>query len=430
LIFGGNFYDESTPTGNPPFVSAWIGWVAKPANGDASCTTPSSAFGTQTSPALKNGDGTTKAFTPVPVSTMTSSTDGYIVSAFDAGGNVAFPAAPTPQNKLAIWHLNSNGVLFSHSDIAVTTFAMPSPAPQLGGTFPIDTLDARLTQAAGDPTSGIWTVHTVDGPGGRSVSRWYEIKVLGSTPSLTQQGDIASASSWVFNGAVSPRFDAAGAAIFYNRSNASIDPLIAGQVRFSTTPLSAMEPGELLLASSSAADTDFSCNFGGGGFPCRWGDYSGASPDPIQPGVVWGTNQFNTATGPVPAWSTENFAVLFVAPPTSVAAVAGDQSAYVRWTPTSNPPITTYTVTAYVGSGAVGSIDVPYPATSVNFRGLTNGVTYTFTVIAHGIGDSSPESPHSNAVIPSRAVLPIPTPPLPTRSPISQSTPAPTPIGR
>jgi hypothetical protein len=145
--------------------------------------------------------------------------------------------------------------------------------------------------------------------------------------------------------------------------------------------------------------------------------------------VVWGTNQFITAATDLPAWATENFAVLFVAPPTSVTAVAGDQSAYVTWTPTSNPPITTFTINAYVGASIVKSIDVTSSA-STKFYGLTNGVTYTFTVMANAIGDSSPESPHSNAVTPTRAAGQVSPIPAPTRTPANQSSPVPPPSGR
>ena len=381
LIVGGNFYDESTPSTNPPFVTAAMFWVPKPAKGNTICSLPAS-FGHTTANPLKNSDGVTRAFTPVPVNTMTASTNGYIVSASDPSGSNG--QAPATRHRLAVWHLDSSGVLHQHSDITVANYTFPSPAPQLGSAFQLDTLDARLTQAAGDPATGIWTQHTVDGPGGRSVVRWYEIKVAGSTASLAQQGDIASATDWVFNGAISPRFDALGAAVFYNRSSFTIDPVIAGQDRLSSTALGAMEPGEFVLASSTAADTDGSCP---GGFPCRWGDYSAASPDPVQTNVVWGTNQFNSSTGSTPAWKTQNFAVLFFETPANVAATAGDQSAAVRWTAPFDPgtPITTFTINVYVGVGIVKSIDVPGSARNAIVSGLTNGVTYTLTVIAHSI---------------------------------------------
>ena len=129
-------------------------------------------------------------------------------------------------------------------------------------------------------------------------------------PTLTQQGDIAGAD-FVFNGAISPRTDGQGAVIFYNRSSAATDPVIAAQGRMTWTPLGQMDPGEILLATSLAGDNDFSCNYQGSGAACRWGDYAGASPDPVNGSVVWGSNQYMTTQGSpgLPNWVTNNFAI-------------------------------------------------------------------------------------------------------------------------
>ncbi len=52
------------------------------------------------------------------------------------------------------------------------------------------------------------------------------------------------------------------------------------------------------------------------GSTCRWGDYSGATPDPrpiiTGRGVVWGTNQFSGLANPPPTgvnWRTQIFAL-------------------------------------------------------------------------------------------------------------------------
>jgi hypothetical protein len=380
-----------------------------PSNGDASCA--STGLFNGTSGVLKDGDGTSDAFTPVPVNTISSATDGYVVSAYDPAGNNN--VAPGARNKLAVWHLDSAGVLHQDNDIVVSSYIAPNSAQQPGvPTDQIDTLDGRLTQAVGDPTSGIWTQHTVGSAGIQSVVDWYKITASGSATNLADLGTISSNSDWVFNAAISPRFDGKGAAIFYNRSSATTFPLIAAQLRLSSTSAGQMEPGELILATSSTADTDFSCNYHGHpGVPCRWGDYSGATPDPVRTNVVWGTNEFNTAnTGNQPAWSDENFALLVAIPPqapTAVTATASDQSARVSWTPSSldaGDADTSYTITAYVGVTPGPTTIVGAPSTAAIFKGLTNGVTYTFTVIATNHVGASPESPHSNTVTPTRAV--------------------------
>jgi Fibronectin type III domain len=408
LIFGGNVYNESTaPNPNPPFETAAMLWIRKPANGVITCPTTTVPVGGTTADPLKNRDGVTNAFTPVPVNTMTTAANGYVVSAYDSSGSNG--QGPTTRNKVGVWHLDSSGVLHQDSDVTVASYNPPAPAPQLGGPVPVDTLDGRLTQAVGDPTTGIWTQHTVAGPGPRSVVDWYELKASGSADTLAQQGVIASATDFIFNAAISPRFDAQGAAIFYSRSSSTIDPLIGGQERLSGTPAGTMEPGELVLTSSTAADADFSC---GGGFPCRWGDYSGATPDPVQTNVVWGTNMVITAATAAPAWADQNFAVLFVGTPTNVTATAFEQGAVVSWTPsTFDPALISYTIKVYSGVTLVKSLVIPAPASNTVVSGLTDGVTYTFTVTANSNGGSGAESVHSNAVTPSRAVAPAPAPP-------------------
>ncbi len=417
LIVGGNLYDETTPSTNPPFVSAGFLWAPLPAsNSDTTCNPPT--LGATPLP-LKNGDGTTPTFTPVPVNTDSNASDGYVLSAYDPSGG--------PQSKLAVWHLDSVGVLHQDADISVNQYTLPFNAPQSGTSNQLDTLDGRLTQAVGDPTTGIWTQHTVNGTGNRSVVDWYELTFPGSLP--IQQGVVSSPTDFVFNAAISPTYDAQGAAIEYNRSSSSIFPVIAAQVRRAGTAASQMEPGELVLATSTALDSEtLSCNVPSTAFPCRWGDYSAATPDPVQTNVVWGTNEFNTAAGSTPAWSDENFALLVeTAPhaPTGVVARAGDQSAWVGWTPSSidaGTPTTSYKLTAYVGASPVATLTVAPTAATAIFKGLTNGTTYTFTVIAINVIGLSPESAPSNPVTPTRAVQQLLSPPpIGSRSATKQS---------
>jgi len=398
MILGGNYY--ANPTTSPSFASAAIAWLPLPPNGIQTCSPPQ-LFGTTNSP-LKNGDGVSNTFTPVPVNTDSMATDGYILSAYDpSGSNAQLPGA---RSDVAVWHLDSAGVLHGDSDIAVNSYDTPTSAPQQAVSTVLDTLPGMLTQAVGDPVTGIYTQHTVDGPFSRSKADWYEFVMSGSKLVLAQQGSIIDPNGdWVFNAAISPRFDGLGATITYNRSSLNTAPLIGAQTRYQSTPAGQMAAGEVVMQGVGSA-TDFSC-YAPYGPPCRWGDYSAATPDPVNTSLVWGTNITNVNWGSTVLWSSDNFAI---APtpeaPTSLHALARRSGgASVSWTPGAFDPLfppTSYTVTADIGGpgGGVAQMTVAAPATSVTFTSLTPGVTYVFEMVANSAAGPSLRSVLSNPV--------------------------------
>lgn len=309
-----------------------------------------------------------------------------------------------------VWHVVPSGgspTLVADGEVAVGSFDVPAPAPQPGTTLKLDTLDARLTQAvaAYDPSAGavgLWTQHTIAGPGGRSVVRWYEL--LPATATLRQQGQVESASDFVFNGAISPTAAGDGAAVFFNRSSSLQATMIGGQTRNAATPLGSMEPGELLLGTSTTFDRDFSCS---AGTPCRWGDYAGATPDPVASNVVWGSNQVTGACyvlcGWFAQWTTRNFAVVAseAAPPTEPGvpvldpATAGDAQVSLTWTaPLDNGGalITDYVVYRSELSG--GETQLATSGGALNYTDTTaiNGTTYYYTVAAVNSVGTGPQS--------------------------------------
>ena len=118
-----------------------------------------------------------------------------------------------------------------------------------------------------------------------------------------------------------------------------------------------------------------------------------------------------SSTFPTSTFSAENYWVDVAFSPsgppgqvTNVTATAGYASAGVSWSaPASGGPVTTYTITPYIGSTAQTPTTVtgsPAP-TSTTVTGLTNGTTYTFTVTASNPNGSGPASAPSNAVTPS-----------------------------
>jgi hypothetical protein len=117
---------------------------------------------------------------------------------------------------------------------------------------------------------------------------------------------------------------------------------------------------------------------------------------------VFPTNSFNATN----YWVDPVFSATAAPPgaPSGVTATAGNASSLVSWTaPVSgDSPITSYTVTPFVGTAAQTTTIVSGspPATSVTVPGLANGTTYTFKVTASNAFGPGPASPSSNAVTP------------------------------
>lgn len=328
LVFGANTYANNT---NGAFQSARIWAVGKPEDGSTSCprTLPVEEFGEVGGEARQNADGT-QAFTPVPANTFDASGSAPV-------GYVVASEWPEEGSGIMIWHLTGDGTggspfsLVEDGVVPVASYSFPANAPQGSSSKVLDTLDTRLTQAVAlsDPDASgsaeaVWTQHTVNGAEGRSAVRWYELipsqcnasegicaeaalrQGCPPPPSETCTAQISNPSDFVFNGAISPTSAGNAAVVHYNTSSSEQDPFIEAQSRTSTTPLSTMDAGETNLGESSDAAHDFSCNPG----PCRWGDYAGATPDPVDNARVWGSNQLITASkGTVPHWITRNFAL-------------------------------------------------------------------------------------------------------------------------
>jgi len=78
-----------------------------------------------------------------------------------------------------------------------------------------------------------------------------------------------------------------------------------------TQPVGGVQSSPTTILQSTGRNLDFSCSS-----TCRWGDYAGASPDPIAGatgGRVWFVNQWNVAsvTANDVDWRTQVFNVGF-----------------------------------------------------------------------------------------------------------------------
>jgi PKD repeat protein len=320
MILGVNEFaaNGSTYTASPIFT------VPKPANGSTTC--PATPTLTKFTPSPAN------EYTPEPANIFASSANGYIAA---ISGSV--------NNALRMYTLTGTTTpsLLDNGNIAVPAFSVPAGVPQPGTGDVLDSLDTRLTQAnaAYDPTIhafGIWTQHTVAGPaGGPSVVRWYELKAGQVTP--VQTGTVAVSGAFAFNGAIAPNRAGNAAAIDYDVGSWAQKVQVRARVHVAGSALGTMA-SETTLATSAGIDNDFSCNsrrgsgasstvgvYASDGYvaylrPCRWGDYGGASTDPVGCGAaVWGTNELNnTPDGFGDAeWQSQNFQLLVDECPTA-----------------------------------------------------------------------------------------------------------------
>jgi hypothetical protein len=298
------------------YVGSTIEWVTKPPSG-STCPAPNTLMSGQ-SPVLQNADGSS-AWTPVPANQVGASSTGWAV---------AIPASypTTGATFLTLFEVTktaSGGAIIPAMGVSVpvAAFNVPASAAQQGTVNQLDTLDGRMTQAieAIDPAHhgqrALWTQHTVFGGAGAQV-RWYEINPVKRT--LIQHGTITKSTLFTFNAAISPdrlvrgKTDKFGGdmVIEFNQSSAATLPDIAIAAKVGSTAISAPH----VLVTSAGADNGFDCGLLITNL-CRWGDYSGVTPDPgartsSTTGLVWGTNMLANGVGANSAdWTTLNFVI-------------------------------------------------------------------------------------------------------------------------
>ncbi len=260
---------------------------------------------------LRNTDGSFTS-TPVPAVNADPTSTGWVLGSVDPGAGSG--------SMLTAFAVTKNGsgaaVISAPSAVPVPAYSVPPAAPQPGTTATIDTLDTRLKHAVAgiDPRLGktaVWTSHTVFGGAGAE-ERWYEVSVDG-TPALAQSGTATSPDLYVFNGGISPDRANDGATgaygsdmvLGFNTSAAASSAYPA--VQMISKQGSAGQSGFVLIQQSLGANVDFSCSP-----TCRWGDYSGATPDPLASagGQVWLSGEWNlpATNGSATVWQTWNWA--------------------------------------------------------------------------------------------------------------------------
>jgi hypothetical protein len=259
------------------------------------------------------------AFTPVVVNQIDPSSTGYIIARTGALPSTRFSLHRITSSSTGFPVIQSPG-----QAVVVPTYTIPPDARQRSG-FPnsgklLDTLDARPTQAVSaiDPgranAVGLWVQHTTaTSPSGRSEVRWYEINPV--TRTLFQSGKATSSTLFAFNGAISPDRKRFGSTVQFGNSMvlgfATSGTTSFPAVRMLSKVGTAAQSGHVLVRSSAGNYGGFDC--AGADNSCRWGDYAGASPDPLPPtgtrGRVWLVGQYasgGTSTA-MSNWRTWNW---------------------------------------------------------------------------------------------------------------------------
>ena len=123
------------------------------------------------------------------------------------------------------------------------------------------------------------------------------------TSALIQEGQLNNPSLFYFDGNIAPDGSGSQAVMNFDSGSATRLEQVRAISHTLADPLGGLS-GQILLATSAAADNDFSCS------PCRWGDYPAVSPDPTNNNTVWNNNMYlGPQSGTNPVWTTRNFAV-------------------------------------------------------------------------------------------------------------------------
>ena len=273
------------------FGGPQVAWYAKPPPGPACPATLTSGM----EPVPSAG-----GFPPAPAHEIDATPTGYVLSAQSQAGAGELPVVRVTRDSAT-----GNAVFSAPASVPIPAFSAAPPAPQEDASQLIGVDDPRLGQVIGavDPSRhdrfALWTDQTVAGGAGSAI-HWFEVDP--ATDSLLQSGTVASPTLWAFDGAISPdrlvkgtttRFGGS-MVLTFDTSSSTSHPAIWITSKRGHAPQST----PLLVKQSLAPYLSFDC--ASAASVCRWGDYSGAAPDPtanpLAPhGVIWGDSEWNVA---------------------------------------------------------------------------------------------------------------------------------------
>jgi hypothetical protein len=239
--------------------------------------------------------------------------------------------------------------------VSVTPYGQPPNAPELGGGT-VATNDAGNLQTywSNGTLYGAHAIGFNPGSGTVASAQWYQIGNIGSTPTLVQEGIVASNGQYRYYPTIA--VDSSGDVLLaYSYSSSSDYVGIRYTARFATDPPGTMTQPEAVLKAGEA-----------NAYGARWGDYGMAVADGS--GTFWNFLEYAKAGA---LWGTW-VASVSLAPPTPDFTIAA--------TPASR--------TVIAGGGT------SYSVTLTGLNGYTNAVTLSVPTSALPSGVSAAFSPN------------------------------------
>ena len=222
---------------------------------------------------------TSTATSPVP-----TGTPNYFLSNYG-------PSTAVRMWKFTVnWTTPSNSTFTGPTSIAVASNTKyTARIPQMGSSETLDALGDRLMVQLQyrnlNNTPSLWVNHTVS-TSSRAGLRWYEIRNLGGTPTVYQQGTYSPDSNHRWMGSID--VDKMGnAAIGYSVSSTSMYPAIRYAGRLVTDALNTLGQGEATLIAGTGSQS--------GGYN-RWGGSCAMTLDP-NGCTFWYTTEYYVTTG-------------------------------------------------------------------------------------------------------------------------------------
>jgi hypothetical protein len=286
----------------------------------------------------------TKRFRIVPAQSLTPTTTAWLVynnaDCFELTCTIATPSIGV----VAITGTPAgNNVAWNESDLPIQATHLP-PSPRQPSAIPVTKdIDDRFLSAVWQ-NGTLWTAGNDSCiPAGdsilRSCLRLVKVSTSGSTPTVQQDFDGGTSGLDYYYPAVT--LDGSGNIfIAFSVSSPTLNPS-AGAVDIRASSPSRFE-NVISLASGLGPHLDANTAKN------RWGDYSGAAPDPINPAMVWVAAEYQTGNGG-PYWGT------------AAARMTIQNSALTTITP--QRLLDTRTTGGRLGPGASLSLTVAGPST-------------------------------------------------------------------